>query len=76
MMTKEQMRRSAIPHVAAMLSHMIGDSWYLTPLPMLPVADCPNCQYMQMEHEGGHCYMFRAKPEGDKCGQMTPVEVE
>jgi hypothetical protein len=69
-MTKDQMRRSAVPHIAAMLAHCIGDARYLMPLPLLPDADCPNCEYMQIPHDGGHCYMFLDKPAGDKCGQM------
>lgn len=70
--TKEQMRRSAVPHIAAMLSQCIGDTRYLMPLPLLPDADCSNCEYMHLHEpsEGGHCYMFRDKPEGGKCGQM------
>lgn len=71
MMTKEQMRRSTVPYVASLLFHCVGDGRHLTPIPLLPIADCPNCQYMKMEHDGGHCYMFLDKPEGDKCGQMT-----
>ena len=38
--------------------------------------DCERCQYMRLKGEeeaaaGLHCYMFRDKPDGDRCGQMT-----
>jgi hypothetical protein len=69
-MTKEQMRQSSVPHIAAMLSQMVGDSRYLTPLTLLSDADCPNCEYSKLESDGCHCYMFRSKPEGNKCGQF------
>ncbi len=69
-MTKEQMRRSSVPHIAAMLYQCVGDGRYLMPLPLLPTADCQNCEYMEIPHDDGHCYMFLKKPEGDKCGQM------
>jgi hypothetical protein len=35
----------------------------------LPVMDCPNC-FHSLTPDGGHCYMFRNKPEGDRCGQF------
>ena len=36
---------------------------------LLPLMDCDHCQYKQW-HDGGHCYMFRNKPDGDRCGQF------
>lgn len=72
-MTKEQMRRSSVPHIVSMLLHCIGDARYLMPLPLLPTADCPNCEYMKLPHDDGYCYMFLHKPEGGKCGQMKAI---
>ncbi len=37
----------------------------------LPDADCPNCYYRDLEHDGAHCYMFEHKP-GDQCAQFKP----
>lgn len=40
-----------------------------------PPKDCPNCQHRAEEwRDGGHCYMFREEPEGDKCAQFRPKE--
>lgn len=41
---------------------------------LLPLMDCQNCFHRQ-EHwrDGGHCYMFREKPEGDRCGQFKKI---
>lgn len=36
---------------------------------LLPLMDCDHCQYKQWA-DGGHCYMFRDKPDGDRCGQF------
>ncbi len=38
----------------------------------IPDADCENCEYKQLPHDGLHCYMFETKV-GDKCGQFKPV---
>lgn len=38
----------------------------------LPKADCPNCKFDALNHEGAHCYMFVEKPPGDRCGQFKP----
>jgi len=35
----------------------------------LPKADCANCKYDALPHEGGHCYMFAERP-GDWCAQF------
>lgn len=70
MLTRENMRQSEVPHIAAFLSQMVGEGRYLMPLSLLPKADCPNCIYSKMEHDGAHCYMFRESP-GERCGQMT-----
>ena len=38
---------------------------------LLPIMDCQNCLYRQEEwRNGGHCYMFREQPAGDRCGQF------
>lgn len=34
----------------------------------LPEVDCSACQYNDMPHEGGHCYMFQDPPEDNRCG--------
>jgi len=41
----------------------------------VPIMDCERCKFMRMrgeaeEEAGLHCYMFRDKPDGDRCGQM------
>lgn len=43
----------------------------LLPEGPIPLADCDNCKHMRCNKDGGHCYMFEAKPEGDYCGQFT-----
>ena len=44
---------------------------YMMPTALMPDMDCANCQWHAADwRDGGHCYMFREKPEGDKCGQM------
>lgn len=30
---------------------------------------CSTCKYMQMPHDGGHCYMFKTEPV--PCAQWT-----
>lgn len=45
-----------------------------TPERDLPLADCKNCEYGALNASGGHCYMFKEKPEGDRCGQMRRVK--
>lgn len=41
------------------------------PIELLPIMDCENCQHRNAAwRDGGHCYMFREKPEGDRCGQF------
>jgi len=35
----------------------------------LPIADCANCYYSDLEHDDAHCYMFENRP-GDQCGQF------
>ena len=34
--------------------------------------DCNICEYKNMEHEDGHCYMFKNKPEG-RCAPFKPI---
>ena len=37
----------------------------------LPPMDCENCVYhTESWRDGGHCYMFREQPSGDRCGQF------
>ena len=35
-------------------------------------SNCETCKYVK-GYEGGHCYLFRTKPE-DVCGQYRPVD--
>lgn len=49
---------------------LIAMGFASTPQSALPVADCKNCVYGSLNASGGHCYMFKEKPEGDRCGQM------
>lgn len=38
----------------------------------LPLKDCARCQYRaELLGDGGHCYMFRDEPAGDRCGQFS-----
>lgn len=37
-------------------------------------SNCNNCKYKE-NSDGGHCYMFRNKPNG-VCGQYKAVEVK
>lgn len=37
----------------------------------IPPSDCNNCRHKQ-HPQGGHCYMFRNKPEGN-CAQYDSV---
>ncbi len=47
---------------------------YMMPENLLPIMDCANCQWHTAEwQDGGHCYMFREKPAGDRCGQMVKI---
>lgn len=63
---------------AELLASVLGDSNYLMPVAMLPLMDCDNCQHRQVTwRDGGHCYMFKDKPEGAHCGQFkkgTPTQ--
>lgn len=43
----------------------------LFPAPELRKADCANCKYDDLPHDGGHCYMFAQKP-GEYCAQFEP----
>lgn len=64
------------PNVSAViLAGLLGDGDYMMPKEHLPIMDCDHCLYMQLQGEdelaeGCHCYMFRVKPAGDRCGQM------
>ena len=62
------------PVAASILVRMLGTD-YMMPAVMLPMMDCDRCEYMRIrgdaeEAAGLHCYMFRDKPDGDRCGQM------
>lgn len=66
-------RRDIHPSI---LVGLIGSGNYMMPNVMPPMMDCERCQYMRLKGEeeaaaGLHCYMFRDKPDGDRCGQMT-----
>jgi hypothetical protein len=39
---------------------------------LLPKADCTNCKHGgdTWKEEDCHCYMFKEKPEGNRCGQF------
>lgn len=37
----------------------------------LATKDCARCAHKADNADGGHCYMFEAEPEGDRCGQMA-----
>jgi hypothetical protein len=38
----------------------------------LPKMDCERCFYKRFDPvEGGHCYMFKDKPEGKYCGRFS-----
>ncbi len=39
----------------------------------LPEADCANCEYDKLPHDGGHCYMFQDAPENGLCGAFEPT---
>lgn len=41
---------------------------------ILPLKDCVNCAWKAFGEPGGHCYMFREEPAGDRCGQFKKVE--
>ena len=37
----------------------------------LPIMDCHGCLYRKEEwRSDGYCYMFKDKPEGNRCGQF------
>lgn len=71
-----QARRDLIS--PAILASIPGNFPYMMPRELLPIMDCPNCQWMKFmapdeKAAGLHCYMFREKPEGDRCGQMKRI---
>jgi hypothetical protein len=37
----------------------------------LPIMNCHGCLYRKEEwRDNNHCYMFKDKPEGNRCGQF------
>lgn len=49
----------------------IGIVPYMMPDVLLPPMNCEQCQHRREKwRDGGHCYMFREKPPGDRCGQF------
>lgn len=60
---------SAIEQISNLIANSLGGTLIRVPLELLPVADCPNCAYMKIHDDDGHCYMFRDKP-GERCGQF------
>jgi hypothetical protein len=43
----------------------------------LPLMDCEKCQWREEDfRDEGHCYMFREKPSGAFCGQLTPTNMK
>lgn len=63
------------PDVApSILVGLLGFGNYMMPPHLLPIMDCDNCQWRDKQwRDGGHCYMFREKPSGTRCGQMRVV---
>lgn len=53
---------AAIPAAGKELDGLLG----------IPPSDCENCRHKQ-HPDGGHCYMFRNKPEGN-CAQYQPLK--
>lgn len=54
----------------SILSNTVGNSNYMMPKEFLPLMNCKDCQYQDNKEDGCHCYMFKDKPEGDRCGQF------
>lgn len=66
-------KKPEIPQVApSILVGILGvGGSHMMPQEMLPMMDCDHCLFRQESwRDGGHCYMFREKPEGDRCGQF------
>ena len=62
------LRETIIPEILAMIP---GNGSHMMPSSLLPIMDCDNCLYIRYDwRDGGHCYMFRDKPDGDRCGQF------
>jgi len=58
-------------HPELLVQFHAGFGNYMMPTALMPDMDCANCQWHAADwRDGGHCYMFREKPDGDKCGQM------
>ena len=74
------------PHVQAIVKPRWADSIpeifqamlpgfpYMLPLDLLPPRDCANCLFHRDDWRGGgFCYMFKAEPTGNNCGQFKSV---
>lgn len=50
---------------------------YMMPPEMLPAMNCESCLYRtEAWRDGNYCYMFKDKPDGDRCGQFTSKETK
>ena len=43
-------------------------AWCGWGMPEASQKDCETCEH-KTHADGGHCYMFKSEPEGDRCGQ-------
>lgn len=68
----DAVRQTTTPALLPQFHAGVGN--YMMPQELLPMMDCDKCMYrLAGWRDGGHCYMFRTKPAGDRCGQMKKI---